>query len=155
MCGALTDVKHRFKAELAKRPSGTAATLFVLSDGEPTDGSPSDIMQAIRALGVVVISCFVTDEDVADPRTLYGKPTATWPHGARIMFDAASTLRDDSDIARFLLQKGWKIHPEARLFVQLNHSEVLEEFMETLLVPLRQREMEWQLPAGELPLRPQ
>ncbi len=149
MCGALDHVKQRLEKELKDRVPNTAATLFVLSDGVPTDGSPRATFETIKGLGVTVISCFVTDEDIADPRTLLGTPLPTWPSGARLMFDAASELADDSDVARFLLQKGWTLHPGARLFVQLNHSTVLDEFMDTLLVPLRQRDADWQLPEGE------
>jgi len=154
MRGALDRVKLRLERELRERPRDTAASLFVLSDGEPTDGSPIATFQAIRDLGVTIIACFVTGEDVADPRTLHGSPQPSWPSGARLMFDAASEIVDDSDIARFLLRKGWTLRPNARLFVQLNHSTVLDEFMETLLVPLRQRDADWQLPAGDRPSYP-
>ena len=150
MCGALLDVKERFERELRKRQSGTNASLFLLSDGEPTDGSPRETLEHIRSLGVTVVSCFVTDHDVATPRTLYGQPVADWPSAARLMFDAASRLPDNSELSGFLLRKGWSVHPSARLFVQLNHTDVLNEFINLLVLPLRQREMDWQLPPGDL-----
>lgn len=149
MCGALKEMKGRFERELKQRLPGTLATLFLLSDGEPTDGSPKETLEAIRGLGVTVVSCYVTDHDVAAPRTLYGQPLAGWPREARLMFDAASQLPDDSDLSNLLLRKGWSVHPNARLFVQLNHTDVLNEFMDVLALPLRQREMAWLLPVGE------
>ncbi len=154
MCGALKEIKDRFERELKQRPPGTLATLFLLSDGDPTDGSPKKTLEAIRDLGVTVVSCYVTDHDVAAPRTLYGQPLAGWPQGAELMFDAASQVPDDSDFSNFLLRKGWSIHPDARLFVQLNHTDVLNEFMELLALPLRQQEMDWQLPVGEFAADP-
>jgi len=149
MCGALKEMKGRFERELKRRQPGTVATLFLLSDGEPTDGSPKDTLAGIRDLGVTVVSCFVTDRDVAEPRTLYGQPLDGWPSEARLMFDAASQLPDDSEPSSFLLRKGWSVHPNARLFVQLNHTDVLNEFMDIIALPIRNQQMDWQLPAGE------
>jgi hypothetical protein len=123
----------------------------------PTDGSPEDaskIMQWIGKLGVSVASCFVTNHDVADPRTLYGEPLASWESGARLMFDGATKLPQESGLARFLLKKGWVIQPEARIFVQLNHADVLNEFMEVLLLPARRGELEPSLPLGETSRNP-
>jgi hypothetical protein len=42
------------------------------------------------------------------------------------------------------------VHPNARLFVQLNHTDVLNEFIDVLALPLHQGEMDWQLPRGDL-----
>jgi hypothetical protein len=151
---ALDTVLARFTTEIRTRPADTLSTLFLLSDGEPTDGSPREGISAIRRLGVTVVACFVTEHDIADPRTLFGKPDKAWPSGARLMFDAASQVADDSDLCSFLLKKGWTIHPGARLFVQLNHTDVLNEFMDVLALPVHQNQLEWQLPPGEAPPRP-
>lgn len=152
MRAALMAIKDRFDRELKRRSPATNSMLFLLSDGEPTDGSPSEALELIRHLGVTVVSCFITDHDVAAPRTLYGKPLANWGAEARLMFDAASRIPDDSGLSTFLLRKGWSLHPNARLFSQLNHTEVLEEFMEILTLPTRKRELDWQLPPGDIPL---
>ncbi len=55
------------------------------------------------------------------------------------MFDMASVVQVDFQYATFLLKKGWTIYPEAKLFVQLNHSEVLEEFIHVIVSPLEER----------------
>jgi hypothetical protein len=157
MCAALRAVKERFDVELQRSPRNTLATLFLLSDGIPTDGSPQDaskIVQSIGELGVSVASCFVTNHDVADPRTLYGQPLDAWESGARLMFDGASKLPHQSELAHFLLKKGWVIQPDARLFVQLNHADVLNEFMDVLLLPARRGEFEPSLPLGETSRNP-
>jgi len=144
---ALTMTRERFKRELATRPKDTVSILFLLSDGEPTDGDPRKIAESLKALGITVFSCFVTDQDIANPRILYGKPEAQWNNGAKLMFDMASIVKDDSEYVSFLLNKGWKINPQARLFVQVNHSEVLEEFIRVVLSPLEERNSET-LPQG-------
>lgn len=154
MCAALNAVQTRFGRELRDRPPGTWASLFLLSDGAPSDGSPRSTALSLQKLGINIVSCFVTNHDVADPRTLYGQPLANWPEEARLMFDVASELPDDSELSSFLLKKGWIIQPKARLFVQLNHTDVLNEFVDVLMLPAHRRELEWQLPAGESPGNP-
>ncbi len=149
MKAALGAVRTRFERELSARSGDTQATLFILSDGAPTDGDPTGTLAQISDLGVKVICCFVTSTDIADPRRLYGEAEPGWAAEARLMFDCASQLEEDSDFARFLVHKGWAIDPGARMFVQLNHSDVLEEFMSVALAPLHQRSAEWQLPVGE------
>ncbi len=44
------------------------------------------------------------------------------------MFDIASPVDERGPFARYLLGQGWLIEPGGRLFVQVNHSSVLEEF---------------------------
>ena len=155
MAGALRAVAERFDRELRSRADDPIATLFLLSDGDPTDGEPEPHLSRIHDLGVSVVSCFVTGSDIADPRTLYSSPQTGWSQGARRMFDAASQLADDSEFGRFLLRKGWVIHPGARLFVQINHTVVLNELVEMMLLARQQGELqEWQLPKGEEPVNP-
>jgi len=99
-------------------------------------------------MGVIVVSCFVTDRDIADPHTLYGKANPEWTNGAKLMFDIASIVNDDSDYARFLLKKGWTVNQDSKLFVQVNYSEVLEEFIRVVVSPLEGQEQYHALPRG-------
>ncbi len=41
----------------------------------------------------------------------------------------ASKLDLDSELSRYLLRQGWYVEPDAACFVQVNHSEVLDEFV--------------------------
>jgi len=131
MTAASAVIEARFARTKASR-DGEQRILLVLSDGEPTDGDPRPRFEAIRKSGVVVISCFVTPDDVADPRLLYGTPQLSWSGGARLMFDIASPSDERGPFARYLLGQGWALEPGARLFVQVNHSEILEEFVRTI-----------------------
>ena len=45
------------------------------------------------------------------------------------MFEIASPIDERGTFARYLLGQGWAIEPGARLFAQVNHSTVLEEFV--------------------------
>ena len=64
-------------AELFERDNSENKMLFVLSDGDPTDGSNEDnvkikqIISELREAGVKVVSCFVTRSTGIDPKRLY------------------------------------------------------------------------------------
>ncbi len=144
----LTEVAKRFARELKTRDKDTVPVLFILSDGEPTDGNPLPELEILKPLGVIVISCFVTDQDIANPRVLYGETEPQWNAGAKLMFEMASKIEDNSGFAKFLLRKNWTIKPHARLFVQVNHSLILEEFIRVVLSPFEASGKEENLPRG-------
>lgn len=126
MRAAAGEIAARLKRE---HPAGAERqVLLVISDGEPTDGSPIGAFEGIRSSGVNVISCFVTDADLVDPRVLWREPQPGWSAGARLMWDVASPIDEAGPFAKFLLDQGWQIEPGAKLFVQANHSTVIEEF---------------------------
>jgi hypothetical protein len=111
----------------------------VLSDGEPTDAGPERIRalsDQLKATGTLVISCYVTDADIAEPRHLYGRAQATWPAGAALMFDVAAQVPPHSPFSAYLREFKWRIDDGARLFTQVNQSEVLAEFLNLVLSPL-------------------
>src|SRR5208337_4876364 len=126
----LEQVADRFALEAGKLPVGSHKFLvLVVSDGEPTDGDPMSALARIRSQGVFVASCLVTDADVTEPRRLYAEPCAEWNRAARLMFEAASAVEDD-DVYRELLEgQGWLVAPKSRLFTQINHSEMIDEFL--------------------------
>lgn len=136
MLAAVSRVRDRFE----RTPSPTSATedrvFLIVSDGDPTDGDPRSGFASLRASGVTIVACYVTDGDIANPRLLLASPAKHWPAGAHLMFDAASVIDDKGPFAKHLLRRGWCIEPGARLFVQVNHSDVLEEFIEMAASPL-------------------
>jgi ParB-like chromosome segregation protein Spo0J len=70
----------------------------------------------------------VTERDVADPRTLFAKPEKSWSEDARLMFDAASMVSDDSEICSFLRaahKAGWKTIPAIVEEGELNKGDVV------------------------------
>lgn len=124
---AAEEIAARFKRTGAD--ANEKRILLVISDGEPTDGDPSKTFGAIEQTGVTIVSCFVTDGDIAEPRTLVAAQQPGWTDGAKLMFRIASRLDDTDPLARALLAHGWTIKEGAKLFVQVNHSEVLAEFV--------------------------
>lgn len=103
--------------------------LLVVSDGESTDGDPLPNFKELRGMGVTVVSCFVTNSDIADPRTLVGQRGDRWSAGATLMWNAASELDVNSPFAEYIANNGWKVQSGAKLFLQANHSTVISEFI--------------------------
>ncbi|HKH48384.1 MAG TPA: VWA domain-containing protein [Thermoanaerobaculia bacterium] len=125
----LEQVADRFATEAEKLPAGVHKFLVLVSDGEPTDGDPRLALERIRSQGVFVASCLVTDADTTEPRHLYAEPHAEWNKAARLMFEAASTVGDDEVYRELLEGRGWSVEDKSRLFMQINHSEMMNEFL--------------------------
>lgn len=140
MCQALQAVGERLRRELDDRSHGSTNTMLLLvSDGESTDGNPESSAEQIRELGVTVIGCYITDTDIVEPRTLVAHEQPDWPTGARQMFNMSSDLPDDSELIKYLLRHGWRVPERARAFVQVNHSEILEELIGVALADVEGR----------------
>lgn len=128
----------RIRAEEQRRRF-SGKMLFVLSDGEPTDGNGRDVMRRVTALkgeGALVISCYVTDQNITQPRELYTTTRPDWTNGAALMFDCSSRLPDDPAFHAYLSEYHWIFETNSKLFSQINQSEVLDEFLSVLLSPL-------------------
>jgi hypothetical protein len=134
---ALRAVLERFAKERAVRPDDTVCILFILSDGQPNDGDPLPVARTLKDAGVHIVTCFVTDQDITRPHTLFTTPEHQWTEGARFMFEVASSIDNDSVFTRFLMELGWTIPSEPKLFVQVNHSDILDEFVRAVFKPLK------------------
>jgi len=131
MLEAFRIARQRFATE-RKRLQPSSLVLLVVSDGEPTGATPQQVMDeslALKADGVTVVSCYITEKDLTIPRHLYGRAVSDWPVGARLMFDCSSELPQGSGFDGYLRENGWQIEDGARLFTQVNQSEVLAEFI--------------------------
>jgi hypothetical protein len=139
MRAAMQLAKRRLADEIQKRP--VTSVLFLLSDGEPTDGDSATILAIageIRSLGTIIVSCFVTETDIIEPRRLYGQPQSSWPQAARLMFECASELPLDTAFDAQLREYGWNCDPQCHLFAHVNQSEMLSEFLNVAVSPLRE-----------------
>ena len=134
-------VLERFREELRNNTYSDEPVLFVLSDGAPTDSANNEIVKLadmIKGLGVTIISCYITDENITSTRTLYSHATPDWPNGAELMLESSSTLPENSSFSEYLTEFNWKFDSKPKLFSQINQSEVLSEFMQMILSPLEQ-----------------
>lgn len=144
MGDAFNVVQKRFELEMKNKYSGQPV-LFVLSDGDPTDSSADKIIQKaaqIKSNGIIIVSCYVTDKDITEPRKLYGVLPNGWPSGAKLMFQCASKLSEGSPFYSYLKEYNWMIEQEGRFFAQINQSEILTEFMNALISPLMKQDAE-------------
>ena len=110
--------------------------LFVLSDGDPTDGGANDfarIKEAATRLenaGVTVVGCFVTKSTVIQPRQLYSEMKTDWDQGAKFLFSLSSITTTQSIPRTMFVKRDWSIevkNNETRLFLQVNHPDHLRE----------------------------
>ena len=102
--------------------------LFILCDGEPTDGWDPPV-QELSDLGVTIVSCFITREGLSEPRRLYSLLDESWEVPAKFMFNMSSIVTTQN----LPKKKGWKIdieNNETRLFFQVNHPNVIKEVCE-------------------------
>jgi len=138
----LSIAKARFEHE-EQTTSYSGKILFILSDGVPTDATVdavAELASTLRSSDVMLVSSYVTDDDITEPRNLYGAKENDWPEGARLMFDCASELPLNSPFEAYLAEYKWNVAPAARLFTQVNQSEVLTEFLNMLLSPVEKQE---------------
>ncbi len=125
---ALEQVAKRFAVEFSFYIGTPHSNLFLVSDGESTDGSPIKACRQIASKGTVVFACYLTGRDIAEPRRLHDRPQSGWPDGAVTLFRCASVLGEGSILLPLLREKGWAAAEGDRLFVQLNQSELVSEF---------------------------
>ena len=107
--------------------------LFILSDGEPSDGWDPPV-QELSDLGVTIVSCFITCEGVSDPRRLYSLLDESWEEPAKFMFNMSSIVTTQNIPHTVFVKKGWNIdieNNETRLFFQVNHPDVIKEVCDT------------------------
>lgn len=139
MCEAMRRIMNRFKMELKNRADQSPLpVLLLVSDGDPTDGDPEPLAEQLGHLGVITICCYITDQDLVAPRTLFTTAEPSWPSGAHRMFRMASVIPEDSPLKYHLLRQGWTIPQDAKAFIQVNHSDILEELVGLALSPMEE-----------------
>jgi hypothetical protein len=125
----------RFKQEIQRRGDGAQATLVLITDGLSMDGDPSRLLGDMRSSDITIVSCYVTDHDVIEPRRIPGSMRDDWDAGARLLFGAASQVPRDHFYLRHLAKMNWVIEDNPRLFIQINHSDLIAEVIRMLTLP--------------------
>ena len=110
--------------------------LFILSDGDPTDGQTTGragidrLISKFTEADVTVVSCFITDSTHIDPKRLFSKEEPDWDLVAKFMFSLSSKLSTQSLPRTMFVKRDWTIDitdNETHLFLQVNHPEHLRE----------------------------
>ena len=125
----------------ASRFTSHEKLLFILSDGNPTDGGTTcadgaemnRVVSKLTTAGVTVVSCFVSNSTLIEPRRLFSKMRSNWDEGAKFMFSLSSKMSTQSLPRAIFVKRGWTIdltNNETHLFLQLNHPDNLREIVE-------------------------
>jgi len=135
---ALKKIKNELNNSFLTKP----VILFVISDGEPTDASPSEIIEIaneLKEMGVVIISTLITNQNMTVYKKLYSAPEDHWNIETRLMFECASELPKGSPFHAHIREFNWEFGTNPKLFAQVNQSETLKEFLKLLVSPLEER----------------
>lgn len=110
------------------------SVLIIISDVDSTDSSPVNVCHALQQVGVTAVGVYLTSADVTEPRKLYLDAGSGWPDGAKALFACSSTIGEEAGVLQTVAVgsfhwKGWQLTSGSHLFMQLNQSEVLSEFV--------------------------
>ena len=79
--------------------------------------------------------------DILEARTLYNRDNPDWDREAKILFSCASELDKTGKIGKSILEmaieKSWIIPDKAKLFLQINQQQMMEEIIDIITSPLR------------------
>ena len=140
LMGALKTAKKVIEKEGMENNCMTPSILFILSDGKPTDAAPDEILMYIEQLksqNTLIISCYITDEDLTRYKVLYESPASNWPVGAKLLLNCSSMIPKNNMFYSHLTELGWSYTAQSKLFTQVNESDNLKEFLKLVLTPLR------------------
>ncbi len=135
---ALTRTLQRLKRDLPlPQNRGLRPVLLMISDGEVIDRvHPLPVVEELKRLGVTIICCFLANKNIRRPWILRRRAKWLWPSDAKLMFSMASSVDEWPEFGEQLGDSRFIVKKHAQLFVQINHSEYLENFINAVLQPL-------------------
>jgi hypothetical protein len=135
---ALSQVLKRLQRDInTPKNRGLRPVVLIISDGEVIDQvNPLPIVEAFKKLGVTIVCCFFANKNIRRPWVLRRRPWWFWPTDAKLMFSMASSVDEWPEFSERLRDSRFVVKRNAKLFVQINHSEYLESFINALLLPL-------------------
>lgn len=118
--------------------------LLVVTNGKFTDGNYSDLIEASNAIkkdGITLVIGFIGKNDMMPSRTLFVKENQKWNDEAKTLFQCSSELDTNGKIGKAVsemaIEKLWEVPTNAKLFLQVNQQEMLEELIDIITSPLR------------------
>jgi flagellar basal body-associated protein FliL len=139
---SLKIARERFADEQKERKY--QPLLLVVTNGKFTDGDYSDLIDAANAIkndGVTVVIGFIGKNDIMPTRTLFGKERPKWNDEAKTLFQCSSELDKSGKIGKAVsemaIEKSWEVPTNAKLFLQVNQQDMLEELIDIITSPLR------------------
>ena len=116
--------------------------IFLLSDGESTDGNPEELVKyKLKETNSILITCFLSSEENHCPKILYDENTIPMylTRGERILYDMSSTISISYHIFNLLEEKGWIVPKsgKCKLFVRINNPKILDEYLSLITILVR------------------
>lgn len=118
--------------------------LLIMTDGRFTDGGYSelfDVTESIKKDGITVVVGFIGKNDFMPNRVLFNAENSEWEDEAKTLFLCSSELDKSGKIgkavAEMATEKSWEVPDKAKLFLQVNQQEMLEDLMDIVVSPLR------------------
>jgi len=139
---SLKIVRERFAAE--RKDKKYLPMLLIVTNGKFTDGNYSDLIEIANALksdGITLVIGFIGKNDIMPTRTLFHKEFPRWDNEAKTLFQCSSELDTSGKIGKAVsemaIEKSWKVPTNAKLFLQVNQQEMLEELIDIITSPLK------------------
>jgi hypothetical protein len=118
--------------------------LLIITNGKFTDGNYSDLLKAANTIkrdGVTLVIGFIGKNDIMPTRTLFAKVNDEWDEDIKALFKCSSELDKNGQIGKSVsetaTEKSWVVPDKAKLFLQVNQQEMLEELIDVITSPLR------------------
>ena len=118
--------------------------LLVVTNGKFTDGNYSDLKDVSRGIkndGITLVIGLIGKNDMMPSRTLFVKENQKWNDEAKVLFQCSSELDTRGKIGKAVsemaIEKSWLVPTKARLFLQVNQQEMLDELIDIVTSPLR------------------
>lgn len=138
------EVAHSRFLEEMKKPHYKYPLLLILSQGETEEQNSKkimDICDSMKSIGVEIATGYLGTKSILQNRSLYAQDQPEWTEGARRLFYCSSELKNENilakSISKMAIKKSWKVPESARLFLQINQEEMLDELIEILTSPLK------------------
>lgn len=106
--------------------------LITISDGEFSDKFLPEATTLLKDSGITIISLHISNKNIVSQ--LVAKAERNWSEGAKIMFEMSSISAEGDGVSQALGKLDYKLEYGKRLFIQVNHSQAIEDILDALLI---------------------
>jgi hypothetical protein len=106
--------------------------LITISDGEFSDNFLPEATTLLKDSGITIISLHISNKNIVSQ--LVEKTERNWSEGAKIMFEMSSISAEGDGVSQALGKLDYKLEYGKRLFIQVNHSQAIEDILDALLI---------------------
>ena len=127
MLAGLQQVNDVFEQENQQHRYGNKI-LIIVSDGQATQDSHTEIIDAIAAMqqnNIVVISLYLSITEEIQAKCIYAQADEQWSAPTQLMFECASYMSQDSFLFSYLQGHAWTIPRYGKLLMQINPQRLI------------------------------